>query len=102
MWHTYKFYTLAANGLDYTGGTFDLTFSGMPSHTIVNDTQCSLLQVLDDDLVEGRETLILAIRTSNPNILLLTNQTTTVSIIDDEGMQFFVYLIQKLHVSPCI
>ena len=65
----------------------------MPSHTIVNDSQCSLLQVLDDDLVEGRETVILAIRTSDPNVLLLTNQTTTVSIVDDEGMQFEVLFL---------
>ena len=64
----------------------------MPSDEVVNDSQCSLLQVLDDDLVEGRETLTLAIRTSDPSVLLLTNQTTTVSIIDDEGMQFFNYV----------
>ena len=70
---------------DYVGGNFEVYFSGTPFNTVTNDSQCSNLFILDDNLVEGTEALILEVNSTDPDIQLMSPMTTTVFIMDEEG-----------------
>ena len=46
---------------------------------------CTLVQVIDDRLIESNETFEISIEFENPNDVVNGRNTTTVTIIDDDG-----------------
>ena len=46
---------------------------------------CTLVQVIDDRLIESNETFEISIEFENPNDVVYGRNTTTVTIIDDDG-----------------
>jgi hypothetical protein len=67
-------------GEDYTSITEDETFnSGLPDSA----TRCVIIPILDDDAPEGEQTFTLTLTTSDPDVML-GNNVTTITIIDDE------------------
>ena len=91
IWYTYVL--SVADGVDYTGGRSDLYFTGTSFNTIINGAQCFNLFVLDDNLVEGTETLMLAINTTDPRVRLASPSTATVFIMDEGIDSEWLYII---------
>jgi hypothetical protein len=48
------------------------------------DTRCMDIPIVDDGALEGNETFTLTLTTSDPDVML-GNDVTTITIIDDEG-----------------
>ena len=68
-------------GSDYTAVSTDEVF--VPSSD-TNAMQCVNITIEDDKALEGDETVIVALTTSDPNVMLKMN-VTTITIMDDDG-----------------
>jgi hypothetical protein len=68
-------------GVDYTSISEVKTFSsGSPDSA----ARCVNIPILDDGALEGNETFTLTLTTSDPDVML-GNNVTTITIIDNEG-----------------
>jgi hypothetical protein len=47
-------------------------------------TRCVVIPILNDDALEGEQTFTLTLTTSDPDVMLVNN-VTTITIIDNEG-----------------
>ena len=73
----------AVAGSDYTAVTSLLTF---PATTSTDNTiQCINVNITDDSVFEEPETFTVAVNTTNPQVTLIFNGDTTVTITDNEG-----------------
>jgi hypothetical protein len=71
-------------GEDYTSISEDETFNSGSSD---GSTRCVVIPILDDDASEGEQTFTLTLSTSDRDVML-GNNVTTITIIDDEGRLF--------------
>ena len=82
---TYIYFILIADSRDYdvAGSLFSQTF--LPGESSANIT----INVNDDTIFEGTESFQMTLTSSRPEVIRTENQTTTISILDDEVV--FVY-----------
>ena len=52
---------------------------------VANNFVCHNITVTDDMIVEGSETFIITVETSNPNNVIMGLNTAIVTIIDNDG-----------------
>ena len=57
----------------------------IPSTMVANNFVCHNITVTDDMIVEGSETFIITVETSNPNNVIMGLNTAIVTIIDNDG-----------------
>jgi hypothetical protein len=75
------FYNVVMAGEDYISiFEFENFTSGSPDGA----TKCVDIRILDDDALEGEQTFTLTLTTSDPDVML-GNNVTTITIIDNEG-----------------
>jgi hypothetical protein len=77
--HGWTFIVVA--GEDYISTSEVETFTSGSSD---GATRCVKIPILDDDASEGEQTFILTLTASDPDVML-GNNVTTITIIDDEG-----------------
>jgi hypothetical protein len=74
-------YNVVMAGEDYVSSSEVETFtSGSPN----GSTRCVGISILDDDVLEGEQTFVLTLTTSDPDVMI-RNNVTTITIIDNEG-----------------
>ena len=73
--------TAALGGRDYrTISSHAIITSG----SMDNDTTCANISIMDDNALEGNQTFIVALSTSDPHVILENNRTT-ITIVDNDG-----------------
>jgi hypothetical protein len=71
----------AADGSDYTGDSFNTTFT---SGSMYGATRCVNITILEDGALEGDQTFTVMLTTSDPNVVIGINMTV-VTIMDNDG-----------------
>ena len=66
---------------DYSSGYFQEMFI---SGSANNATQCVNISIVDDDALEGNQTFLLSLTTSDSRVIVGTN-LTTITIKDNDG-----------------
>ena len=56
------------------------------THSEGTQTQCSYIEILDDDEIEFDEQFLISLSTINPQVTI-SNGAATVTIVDDDGSQ---------------
>jgi hypothetical protein len=82
----------ATNGVDYNNLSGTVTFAAGSSTAVIN------LNVLDDNLVEGNETVILTLA-ANSNYAIGANNTATVTIADNDTAPGTLQFVQQYGTS---
>ena len=73
----------AVEDSDYTSISSTITFlSGSTDST----SQCVNISVTDDAALEGNQTFTVTLTTSDPDVLLLGNDMTVITIEDNDGV----------------
>ena len=57
----------------------------IPSSTAVGNSVCHQITIIGDDIVEGNETLTIAIRVANSKDVINGGDIVTVTILDNDG-----------------
>ena len=71
----------SVSGSDFTDpGAVTLTF---PAGSMDGDSQCSTIDVLDDDDVEGEHSFTVSLQNPSSNGVIGTQETATVTITDN-------------------
>ena len=71
----------------------------IPSSTAVGNSVCHQITIIDDDIVEGDESFIIAISVANANDVINGGDVVTVTILDDDGRwpEYAVIRARTLH-----
>ena len=80
----------SVSGLDFTDpGAVTLTF---PAGSVDGDSQCSTIDVLDDDDVEGEHSFTVSLQNPSSNGVIGTQETATVTITDNGMCVNYLYI----------
>jgi len=76
----------------------------VPSTTVRGEGMCvAAITILGDDIVERNETFHVTIRPTNPNDIISTSgNTSTITIVDDDGMhEHYTHTTHRHSYSCC-
>ena len=72
-----KFYSIAAGGVDYTPVMIEISFNSSVA------TQCQIIPVISDAILEIDETFLINLNASDPDVLL-ENNSATITVTNDD------------------
>ena len=63
-----------------------------------NATKCVNISIVDDNALEGNQTFMVTLTTSDPDVML-GNNMTAINIVDNDGIIFYVIIIHLYFIK---